>query len=165
MKSFEVLEEQSKKYNFYQQTLRLEETIFEEIVECKLDLKVRLDMWTHLRDWKVMTAKWIDGQFTDINTDEIRSKAQTFSQVVGKASKRLVSNPVLDELREKVFSFKGTMPVVIALRNSNLKSYHWKAIKELIGQEFDINDSSFTLKKLMDMNVIEKQKEIQDIST
>jgi len=136
--------------------LRLEETIFEEIVECKLDLKVRLDMWTHLRDWKILTEEWIDGQFININTDVIRNKAQVFSQVVGKASKRLVSNAVLDELRERVFSFKDTMPVVIALRNKNLKSYHWKAIKELIGQNFDVLDSDFTLRKLMDMNVLEK---------
>ncbi len=45
------------------------------------------------------------------------------------------------------------MPVVIALRNKNLKSYHWDAIKKIIGKEFEINDE-FTLKNLIDMNVV-----------
>ena len=45
------------------------------------------------------------------------------------------------------------MPVVLALRNKNLKNYHWDAIKKAIGQDFEINDS-FTLKNLMDMEVV-----------
>lgn len=56
MEQFTVQEELSKKYNFYQQTLKLDETEFEDVVECKQDLKIRLDMWTHLRDWKAYTA-------------------------------------------------------------------------------------------------------------
>jgi len=61
MEQFTVQEELSRKYNYYQQTLKLEETEFDDVVECKLDLKIRLDMWTHLRDWKAYTAEWIDG--------------------------------------------------------------------------------------------------------
>ncbi len=61
-----------------------------------MDLKVRLEMWTHLRDWKKLTSEWIDGVFLNIDTDLIRNKAIIFSGVVGKATKRLVANPVLD---------------------------------------------------------------------
>ena len=56
------------------------------------------------------------------------------------------------------------MPVVLALRNKNLKNYHWDAIKKVIGQDFEINDS-FTLKNLMDMEVVVYQEQIQEIST
>jgi dynein heavy chain len=59
----------------------------------------------------------------------------------------------LTELKSIVNSFKDTMPVVIALRNKNLKSYHWDAIKKIIGREFEINED-FTLKNLIDMNVV-----------
>jgi dynein heavy chain len=86
-------------------------------------------MWTHLRDWKKYTSEWIDGRFINIDTEVIRNKANLFSVVVNKASKKLVANPVLDELREAVFSFKETMPIVMALRNKYLKNYHWDKIK------------------------------------
>lgn len=54
------------------------------------------------------------------------------------------------------------MPIVLSLRNANLKDYHWRDIKKIIG-EFEINDS-FTLKKLIEMNVVEHVEEIQEIS-
>lgn len=51
------------------------------------------------------------------------------------------------------------MPVVMSLRNKHLKDYHWVEIKRIIGQEFEITDE-FTLKNLIDMNVVEHMEEI-----
>ena len=44
-----------------------------------------------------------------------------------------------------VDTFKSAMPVVLALRNDNLKEAHWVEIKELIGQDFNIKEEGFTL--------------------
>ena len=41
------------------------------------------------------------------------------------------------------------MPVVVSLRNEFLKPEHWKEIKDLIGQDFDIEDENFTLESLI----------------
>jgi dynein heavy chain len=57
------------------------------------------------------------------------------------------------------------MPIVIALRNDNLKEHHWKEIKDLIGQDFDVNEEEFTLNSLIDLNAVTFQEEIQLIST
>lgn len=51
-----------------------------------------------------------------------------------------------------VDTFKAAMPVVIALRNENLKPCHWKEIKDLIGEDFDVEEESFTLKSLIKLN-------------
>lgn len=51
------------------------------------------------------------------------------------------------------------MPVVIALRNKNLQNYHWDCIKKIIGIDFEINEQ-FTLKNLIDMNVVAHMEEI-----
>ena len=63
-----------------------------------------------------------------------------------------------------VDTFKAAMPVVIALRNDNLKSEHWREIKELIGQDFDVEEETFTLESLIKLNAQEYQEEIQGIS-
>jgi dynein heavy chain len=55
-------------------------------------------------------------------------KGEYYTKVLNKC-KALPANPILDELRELVFSFKDTMPVVLALRNQYLKNYHWDQIK------------------------------------
>lgn len=51
-----------------------------------------------------------------------------------------------------VDTFKAAMPVVIALRNDNLKAEHWREIKDLIGYDFDIEDEYFTLESLIKLN-------------
>jgi dynein heavy chain, axonemal len=63
-------------------------------------------------------------------------------------------NPVLDQLKSKVFEFRDTIPVVTALRNPCLTDFHWSQLKkDIIGKEFDIMDVTFTLKSLVDLNV------------
>jgi len=42
--------------------------------------------------------------------------------------------------------------VVTAMRNDNLKADHWKEIKDLIGQDFDIEAETFTLESLIKLN-------------
>lgn len=70
-------------------------------------------------------------------------------------------NPVLEKLKVLVFEFKDTIPVVVALRNPALTEDHWNLIKNgIIGQNFDVEDETFTLKSLMDMNVQEHQLKI-----
>lgn len=95
-------------------------------------MNLRYSMWKSLKEWKSLISQWIDGKFVDINTEEIRIKGEYYTKVVMRCQKALPSNAILDELKELVFSFKDTMPVVLALRNKNLKSYHWDAIKAVI---------------------------------
>lgn len=119
-----------------------------------MDLFLRSSMWKSLKEWQELTAKWIDGQFTDIQVDLIKSKAEIYTKVVQKCVKRLPGNPILEQLKNKVYDFKETMPVVVALRNPELKDYHWKEIKQIIGKDFVIDDD-FTLRKLINLGVVE----------
>jgi dynein heavy chain len=64
-----------------------------------------------------------------------------------------------------VDTFKGAMPIVVALRNENLKDHHWKQIKDLIQADFDIQDPEFTLQSLIDLNAVQFQEEISGIAT
>lgn len=57
------------------------------------------------------------------------------------------------------------MPIVVALRNDNLKEQHWKEIKELINADFNISDPEFTLQQLIDLNIVQFQEDITNIST
>ena len=66
--------------------------------------------------------------------------------------KNLPANPIAHKLKTMVDTFKQAMPVVTSLRNENLKADHWKEIKDLIGQDFDIDDESFTLQSLIKLN-------------
>ena len=39
-------------------------------------------MWKSLKEWKELIKIWIDGNFMDINTEEIRTKGEYYTKVV-----------------------------------------------------------------------------------
>ena len=128
-----ILDDKSKTYNDYEKTLGLGVTRFESLENMKLDLSLRFTMWKSLKEWKDLITTWKDGKFTDINTEEIRTKGEFYTKIVNRCTKNLRQNPILDELRKLVFDFRDTMPIVIALRNKNLKDYHWQDIETTVG--------------------------------
>lgn len=83
-----------------------------------------------------------------------------------RLEKNLEDNPIQKKLKDLVDTFKGAMPIVVALRNDHLKEYHWKEIKDLINcADFSISDPEFTLQSLIDLNAVPFQEEITAIST
>ena len=160
---FKKLEVSANKYRDYQKILGLEVSEFEDLRNLKEELELRLGIWKGLKDWLNMIEKWKNGRFSEINSEEIMTQADFYTNIVRRALKKLPPNPVLDDLKSSVVRFKDAMPVIIALRNKNLKEYHWKEIKEMIpGLE---NVEEMTLKELLELNVGNFVKEIQEIST
>lgn len=111
-------------------------------------------MWRSLKEWEELTEKWIKTQFNNIQAKEIAQKADQYAKICMRLEKNLEDNPIQRKLKELVDTFKGAMPIVVALRNDNLKEHHWKEIKDLIQADFDISDAEFTLQSLIDLNAV-----------
>lgn len=83
-----------------------------------------------------------------------------------RLEKNLEENPIQKKLKDLVDTFKGAMPIVVALRNDHMKESHMKEIKELINcADFSVSDPEFTLQSLIDLNAVPFQEEITAIST
>ena len=39
-------------------------------------------MWKSLKEWKILISNWIDGKFSEINTEEIKTKAEYYTKIV-----------------------------------------------------------------------------------
>lgn len=154
-------EERASNINEYQVVLGLDLFRFEVVDDLREQINLRNRLWKSLKEWRELQKKWISSPFSQIDVRFISDKADEFAKVVTRAENGLTDNPVTRELKDLVFKFRETMPVVIAMR-SPLEPSHWAMIKEIIGQDFEINDE-FTLGHLMAMNVIDKQEQIQAI--
>ena len=77
-----------------------------------------------------------------------------------KIEKNLDPNLIQEKLKTAVETFKEAMPIVIALRSDKLKEDHWIQIKELIKEDFDINDEDFTLRSLINLDANQYREEI-----
>ena len=165
-RQFKVQEDLSKEYNVWEQTLGLTTSSFDNVKSLKQEIDMRLLMWKSLQEWKDMTVEWMTCKFKDINAEQIKNNATNYDNICKRCAKRIQPNPVLDELRLLVFEFKESVPVVVALRNPRLTKDHIEEIKAVLEKpDLDIEDEDLTLRDLLDMNIVEKSKEINEIST
>lgn len=152
---FKQLETLSMKYNQWQEVLQTAPTIFDELDVLREDLSLRCQMWRSLRDWEEKQETWIKTQFNSINAKDIAQQADYYAKICLRLEKNNLENPIQRKLKELVDTFKGAMPIVVALRNDNLKEHHWKEIKDLINADFNIADEQFTLQSLIDLNAVQ----------
>jgi len=159
------LEKTSLKYQSWQEVLQMNQTAFENLDQLRDDLKIRADMWRYLSTWEDKQQEWIKLQFAQIDAKDISDQADRYAKVANRVEKTLPPNPIGEKLKLLVDTFRGTMPVVIALRNTDIQESHMQEIKDLLQTDFDPSDENFTLNSLIEMNVVQFQEEIQLIST
>ena len=158
-----VVEEMSIKYNEYEKVLNIDRTCFDSLVDLRVDIDLRLGMWQGLKNIKGWAKQWADTPFILVDVDEIMKQTESLSTMINRCQKNMIPNQVLDELKQRVYQYKETMPVVQALRNSFLKDHHWIELDRIVGTTLNINDD-FTLQHLLDMKVNLVQNEILEVS-
>ena len=154
-------EQRASNINEYQMVLGLDMYHFDLVDTLREQINLRLKLWKSLKEWRELQKKWLSSPFSQIDVRFISDKADEFTKVVTRSENGLADNPVTRELKQLVYKFRETMPVVIAMR-SPLEPSHWQQIKIIIGKDFEITDE-FTLEHLMALNVVEKQEEIQAV--
>ena len=140
-------------------------TIFSNIDELKLELENRHQLWHSLQDWQVLKDGYEKMLWNDIDDTEIKKNADYYQKITNKLLRNLPSNPIVEELKFLVETFKEAMPIVEACRNKNLEPSHWEAINDLIPNgSIDIEQEGFTLQSLIDLDVNQFQDDIVAIS-
>ncbi|CAK95203.1 unnamed protein product (macronuclear) [Paramecium tetraurelia] len=159
------LEQSAQLYTQYEEILQCQEQAQYEILEnTREQLNLRLGMWQGIQEFRKLSQEWQQLQFTSINAKEIAQKTEGFVRIVQRCEKNLQENRVIAYLKKIVWEFKDTIPVVTALRSQYLQQTHWQEIKQLVRQEFDVNDQQFTLNTLLDLNVAQHNEQITEIA-
>jgi hypothetical protein len=162
--TFKGLEARAEKYNNWQAVLETNATQFDNLDALKEDLGARCLLWRSLRDWQAYTSKALETNFQEIEAEDVKLEAERYAKDVARLQKTLEDNPIQRKLKDLVDTFRGAMPIVVALRRPQLEANHWEEINELVGQPIDIAAEGFTLQSLVDMNVVPYQEEIEAIA-
>ena len=103
--------------------------------------------------------------WNDIKVDEISTTSDNYQKIANRLLRTLPANPIVEELKELVETFKEAMPIVKACRAEELLPEHWEAINDLIPNgKIDIEREDFTLLSLIELEVNEYQDDIVAIS-
>lgn len=134
----------SKKFQDYQTTLGMEIDQFVDVDEIKREMNDRINLWNALNDWTIKVDDWKQAPFAEIDTDTISKEADTYTKIVVRCERGLPpDSTAVHHLRDQVFEFKATMPIVSALGNKNLKDEHWSTIKEVSNIDLELEKKDF----------------------
>lgn len=61
--------------------------------------------------------------------------------------------PVGQALELNMKQFKGTVPLMVSLKNEALRERHWRQLMEKTGQYFDMSPERFTLENMFGMQL------------
>ena len=133
--------------------------------EVKREVNDRISLWNALNDWSSMVEDWKRAPFLHIDVDTISKEAEKYTKIVVRCERGLPSDSsAVKSLRDQVFEFKATMPIVTAIGNKNLRADHWGSIKEISNIDLELEEKDFCLGELIERNIAVYQEEIQDIS-
>lgn len=71
---------------------------------------------------------------------------------------------ICGHLKERIDTFKRTMPLIQDLKNPAMRDRHWQKLKDEVQKPFDHNSPDFTLEKIIELGLDQFSETIGDIS-
>ncbi len=122
--------------------------------ELEQDIGLRKLLWNSIEEWDVLVKDWLCKFLDDIIIDSVQKDVNRFTQNIYLLEKGLPHNDMVPKLKEKILDFKKTLPIIIALRNQNLKKRHYTQLKMLIGHDLTNGQDKITMSVLLEVDVI-----------
>jgi len=124
-----------KRYAFYESTLGLPLSRYDQLDEVKQDLNIKSKLWEATDKWRLKSQEWCGMVFESVDPTSISQEVEQYIKVALQAEKALPGNPVAAMLKGHVNDFRRTMPVVTALRCPDLQDRHWETIHAILGYQ------------------------------
>lgn len=151
------------KYNRYDTTVSLQ-TVHSEINDIEQDINLRKLLWESQQKWTKLYREWTNTILEAIDIDLLQKDVNKFTQNIYMLEKALPPNNIIPSLKERIVEFKAAMPVILALRNPNMKQRHFDRLRVLVGKDV-IDDETLRLSKLLKPEILQLTEKITDVSS
>jgi dynein heavy chain len=102
-----------------------------ELNELEHDINLRRLLWKSIEEWDLLIKEWLKKLLDDIVVEILQKDVNRFTQNIYLLEKGLPANELVPKLKNKVMDFKKALPIIIALRNPNLKVRHYHQLRLL----------------------------------
>jgi dynein heavy chain len=162
------VERKAKHFNSREALFERPPTDYSDVQRVARNLEPYQNFWICAYDWIKSQSNWLDGDWTQVDGEEMERNIGNWLRNIAKASKFFNDRypdigSLCTEIRNAVENFKQNVPLVQALRSNGIRDRHWDAMKDILG--FSIKpDDSFTLRKAVEeMKLLEKVDSIVKI--
>lgn len=128
------------------------------------DVNLLTEIWEVTIDWNGNWDTWKNGQFQELNVEEMENVAGVFSKKVGKLGRDIKKWKVWESMKLELDRFRETLPLIQDLRNKAMRPRHWAALQERVGHEFDPRSPEFTLNEVVKLGLHAHSEFIGELS-
>ena len=109
------------------------------------------------------TASYYDIPWNELKIEAIASELQEFQNRCLKLPKALREYQAYEDLRQQLDDFLQMMPLLELMTNPSMKERHWKRLADLTGHEFNVTESGFTLRNILEAPILKYREDVEDI--
>jgi dynein heavy chain len=110
--------------------------------------------------------RWDDTVWSDI-TGEVEAMKEGIEQYLKDCTRLPMDTknyPAYKDLKQELDDMEMLLPLVESLAHESIKDRHWEGLQQLTGKEIPYDSETFTLKQLLDANLLEVREDIEDIA-
>ncbi|CAF0983043.1 unnamed protein product [Adineta steineri] len=139
-------------------------SLYTELTDIEQDINLRKLLWESQQNWTKLYREWTNTVLDAIDIDLLQKEVSKFTQNIYILEKALPPNDIIPKLKERLIEFKASMPIILALRNPNMKKRHFDRLRVLIGKDI-IDDEYLKLNKLLRPDILQLIDKITDVSS
>jgi dynein heavy chain len=129
------------------------------------DVDLLQQIWTVTIEWTGYWDQWKNGQFNDLDIEEMENVAGNYLKKVGKLGRDIKKWKVWENMKLELDKFRETVPLIQDLRSKAMRPRHWLALQDRVGVEFDPTSPSFTLNEVVKLGLNAHAEFIGELST
>ncbi|KAM3867513.1 dynein axonemal heavy chain 10 [Diretmus argenteus] len=140
-------------------------TTYTELHNVHMDMNGLRQIYEIYKAQKAVKTEWSQTLWVSLNIQLLQDGVEEFIKRLRKLPKDVRVLPVAFFLEGRMNEFKGSLPLLLDLKNEALRDRHWKELMDRTGTSFDMNPDSFTLENMFDMELQKYDNVIGDIVT
>jgi dynein heavy chain, axonemal len=142
----------------------LEVTAYPELAMIEASLKSLQTIYGLYEEFKKNTTEWSGTLFfKDLNVDKLNDGMDETISKHKKLPKVAQSHAVYGIVKEEMEKFRTTIPLLVQLKADALRERHWQKLLSLTGKSFSIDQNTFTLGKLFEMDLGAYSDQVNEI--
>lgn len=163
---FRIRDRKMESYQGGEELFAMPITDYPDMLQINRDLQLAdqlftlyTDVLTTLNDWKQVL--WVD--FVNM-TGEMTEKIEAFSNRCKKLPARLREYAAFKTLSVQIQDFQTILPLILEFTKDSIRDRHWEEVMEITNSDFDYKGSSFRLQSLLDIDLLSKRDDIEEVT-
>jgi dynein heavy chain len=163
---YKIRERKMNMYKGGEELFALPITDYADLMQTEKEVKLAsqlFDLYTDvlgtMNDWKNILWSEVKSTISDMN-----EKIESFAVRCKKLPAKLRDYSAYKTLKTQIEDFQLVLPLLQELTKESIKDRHWEEVMQITGSTLDFAGPEFRLGSLLEISLIEKKEEIEEVT-